>query len=167
MKRVNNSSAQKSLVFFIGTVIITWVVYMFSTSSWHVFQEYWIVSVTMAFGSVIAGFSAEGGGAVAFPIFTKLLEIAPVEAKEFSLLCQSFGMGMASLFIILKRTPIFSNIILPSILGGIIGQCIGAFGTFDLASPQLKWLFSITAFTLAISLITLHYTKTQKAIQIP
>jgi len=46
------------------------------------------------------------GGAIAFPIFTKLLHIAPYDAQNFSLAIQSVGMGAASLSILYLRVPI-------------------------------------------------------------
>jgi hypothetical protein len=49
-------------------------------------QDHWQVSLTMIFGSLIAGATSEGGGAVAFPVFTKLLDINPTDAKNFHLL---------------------------------------------------------------------------------
>ncbi|MFL6307311.1 MAG: hypothetical protein ACJ72H_27575 [Candidatus Sulfotelmatobacter sp.] len=33
------------------------------------------VAVTMIFGSLVGGGTSEGGGAIAFPVFTKLLHI--------------------------------------------------------------------------------------------
>jgi uncharacterized membrane protein YfcA len=41
------------------------------------------MSVTMAFGSFIAGATSEGGGAVAFPVMTLLFNIAPSIARDF------------------------------------------------------------------------------------
>ncbi len=50
----------------------------------------------MVFGSFVAGSTAAGGGAVSFPVFTKLLHIPADEARTFGLLIQSVGMTMAS-----------------------------------------------------------------------
>ncbi len=60
-------------------------------------QNHWEISLTMVFGSLIAGATSEGGGAVAFPVFTKLLHISPQEATVFSLAIQSVGMTAASI----------------------------------------------------------------------
>ena len=56
-------------------VYASWGTYMLVSNSWHLFREWWPMSVTMVFGSTVAGATAEGGGAVAFPVFTKLLHI--------------------------------------------------------------------------------------------
>ena len=91
------------LYFKIAVVILVlWLCYFTYANQWHLLQKLWMIPATMTFGSFIAGFSAEGGGAVAFPVFTKLLHVLPSDAKQFSLLIQSVGMTMASIFIISK-----------------------------------------------------------------
>ncbi|OAD19453.1 Permease [Candidatus Thiomargarita nelsonii] len=57
----------------------------------------------MIFGSMIAGGTAMGGGAVAFPVFTKILDITPHDAKVFSLAIQGIGMTAASVTIFLTK----------------------------------------------------------------
>ncbi len=49
------------------------------------------MSLTMIFGSMVAGATSEGGGAVAFPVMTLALKVPPSVARDFSLMCQSFG----------------------------------------------------------------------------
>ena len=49
------------------------------------------MSITMIFGSMVAGATSEGGGAVAFPVMTLVLKLSPSIARDFSLMCQSFG----------------------------------------------------------------------------
>ena len=48
----------------------------------------YILSITMIFGATIAGMTSEGGGAVAFPVMTLALGIAPSVARDFSLMIQ-------------------------------------------------------------------------------
>jgi len=56
------------------------------------------MSFTMIFGSMVAGATSEGGGAVAFPVMTLALKVPPSVARDFSLMCQSFG----------KANPLFT-----------------------------------------------------------
>jgi hypothetical protein len=49
------------------------------------------MSLTMIFGSMVAGATSEGGGAVAFPVMTLALKIPPSIARDFSLMTQSCG----------------------------------------------------------------------------
>ena len=60
----------------------------------------WPIIPTMALGSFVAGSTFLGGGAVAFPVMTKLLAIDPELAKQFSLAIQCVGMSSASMLII-------------------------------------------------------------------
>jgi len=48
----------------------------------------WEIPITTIMGSFVGGFLAEEG-AVAFPVFTKILSISPIDAKQFPLLIQS------------------------------------------------------------------------------
>jgi hypothetical protein len=79
--------------------LLTWCVWWLYTypESWSRIQYHWPVSVTMIFGSIIAGATSEGGGAIAFPVFTKILQIPASDAKIFSLAIQSVGMLAASI----------------------------------------------------------------------
>ncbi|MEQ1568316.1 MAG: sulfite exporter TauE/SafE family protein, partial [Myxococcota bacterium] len=63
----------------------------------------------------------EGGGAVAFPVMTLLLHVAPPIARNFSLACQSFGMTSASLWIVDRKIPFERQVVAPVSLGGVIG----------------------------------------------
>lgn len=101
----------------------------------------------MVFGSFVGGGTSEGGGAIAFPVFTKLLHIAPRDARNFSLAIQSVGMGAASLSIFYLRIPIERRALLYAGLPGIFGI---AFGTFFVA-PLLPPVFVRTSFTVLVS----------------
>jgi uncharacterized membrane protein YfcA len=49
------------------------------------------MTITMIFGSFIGGATAEGGGAVAFPVMTLVLHLAPSVARDFSFMIQCCG----------------------------------------------------------------------------
>ena len=55
------------------------------------FPTHYLMTITMIFGSMVAGATSEGGGAVAFPVMTLALKIEPSVARDFSLMTQSFG----------------------------------------------------------------------------
>jgi uncharacterized protein len=86
---------------------------------------WWPASLTMVFGSFIAGASAEGGGAIAFPVFTLLLKIPPVDARSFSFMIQSVGMVSASLLILGRGIPVELRAVKWPALGGIVGLLAG------------------------------------------
>jgi len=85
----------------------------------------------MAFGSFLAGSSPEGGGAVAFPVFTKVLDIEAPVARSFGLMIQAVGMTSASAFILAKRRPIDVRATVLGGLGGTVGLIIAYFTLMD------------------------------------
>lgn len=132
-----------------------WAAYMSFSNSWGLFREYWPASLTMVLGSFVAGATAEGGGAVAFPVFTKVLHLAPTDARTFSLMIQSFGMGMASLFIITRKIRILPRVVAWVSLGGVLGHVLGTYWV-QVPNPYPKVLFTFvtTAFGCALFLST-------------
>jgi len=80
-------------------VLVTWAFFMLTTGSVHLLMAHWPVSLTMMIGSFVSGATAEGGGAVAFPVFTKLLHIPPDTARDFALAIQSVGMTCGAVLI--------------------------------------------------------------------
>jgi len=70
---------KQKVAIFIPLILILgiWSIYMIQHNVWGLFKEFWFMSVTMVFGSFIAGASAEGGGAVAFPVMTLIFKIQP------------------------------------------------------------------------------------------
>ena len=85
-----------------------WLAFGGRIAIYHLLAD-WQVALTMVFGSLVGGGTSEGGGAIAFPIFTKLLHIAPRDARSFSLAIQSVGMGAASLSILYLRMVLVQN----------------------------------------------------------
>ncbi len=130
---------------------IVWLSYMITTSSWGLFAEFWPVSLTMSLGSFVAGATAEGGAAVAFPVFTKVLSIEPTTARTFGLLIQSVGMTFAGIVIVARRVPILPRVILWASLGGVFGQILGTY-YIGLASPYSKILFTFVATVFGVAL---------------
>lgn len=132
-------------------VYTTWLTYMLVTDSWHFFAEHWPVSVTMTLGSFVAGATAEGGAAVAFPVFTKVLQIEPTTAATFGLMIQAVGMTMAGLVIVVRRVPILPRVIGWVSLGGVVGQLLGSYW-FSVGSPYSKILFTFVATVFGVAL---------------
>ena len=129
-----------------------WVgaIYLFDQSP-HWTRD-WFMSVTMLFGSLMAGATSEGGGAVAFPVMTLFFNISPKVARDFSLLIQSFGMT-AALFTILKsKIPIAKSFLLKCLPGAIIGQIIAFLFLEGVFSPTFLKI-SFTSIWLSFALV--------------
>lgn len=124
--------------------LFTWAIYasyMTHADAWYLFQGNWLMSVTMAFGSFIAGATSEGGGAVAFPVMTLVFDIPPSIARDFSLMIQSVGMVSAALTILILRTPIVWRAVVLASLGGVFGVVFGIEVIQPMMSPRLVKLF--------------------------
>ena len=115
---------------------IGWFIYVSSTDQWSRVGTVWRTSVTMIFGSFVAGSTPQGGGAIAFPVFTKLLDITSPVARSFSLSIQATGMIMAAATIVIAGRKIDRRAIGLGTLGGILGFLYGA---FVLSDPDTLW----------------------------
>jgi uncharacterized membrane protein YfcA len=135
-----------------GVIVAAWVIAMMILDWWPMFADTWPISLTMVLGSFIAGATSEGGGAVAFPVFTKLFDIEPADAKVFSFFIQSVGMTMAGLFIYLKRIPVLWNVIIAALAGGTVGLICGEL-FLVIPNPYPKLLFTFIAGIFAFFLI--------------
>lgn len=142
-------------------ILITWVIYMITNNSWHLFYENWFMSLTMVFGSFIAGASSEGGGAIAFPVMTLMFDIPPQIARNFSLAIQSVGMGMASVLIVAKKIKVEYRYILLISIGGVFGFLTGTYYLCPwVLPPYAKILF--VSFWLSFGIILFYYNEINK-----
>lgn len=113
-----------------------WLVYVTWSGQWARVTGHWRTGLTMVFGSFVAGSTPQGGGAVAFPVFTKVLEIPASVARTFSLSIQATGMVMASLSILLAGRRIDRRAFTYGVCGGAIGFF---FGLYALSDPSALW----------------------------
>ncbi|MCH8568360.1 MAG: sulfite exporter TauE/SafE family protein [Balneolales bacterium] len=139
-------------LFTVSIIVTGWFISMMYLNWWDMFSDTWPISITMVFGSFIAGATAEGGGAVAFPVFTKLFGIEPHDAKVFSFMIQSFGMTMAGLFIYLRKIKVLWNVVFTALTFGLPGLVCGAL-FLQLPNPYPKLVFSFIAGVFGVFLI--------------
>jgi len=140
---------RSALRFNLPIALLVWAIWLAfggRLAIYHLFAD-WKVALTMVFGSLVGGGTSEGGGAIAFPIFTKLLHIAPRDARNFSLAIQSVGMGAASLSILYLRIPIERRALLFAGIPGVFGVVFGAY----FVAPFIPPVFVRTSFTVLVS----------------
>ncbi len=89
-----------------AAVTVSWFIFVTGFGHWSRVLDNWESSLTMVFGSFVAGSSPQGGGVVAFPVFTKILGVPGSVARLFSLSIQTVGMSVASLSIIFYRRKV-------------------------------------------------------------
>jgi uncharacterized membrane protein YfcA len=151
------TTATMCICCIIVLVWLVWGIYLTDSELWAAITNHWRVSVTMLFGSLIAGATSEGGGAVAFPVFTKLLNVRPHDAKVFSLAIQSVGMTSASLLIVLLKIRVDWQVIRWATLGGIAGIVVGTSVLAPMVAPEItKMMFTVIITSFAVTLIALN-----------
>ena len=145
-------SLRRTLAFLIApTVWLCWY-FLPDQPPLPVLAEHWRITLTMAFGSFIAGATAEAGGAVAFPVLTKVLGIPPGHAKLFSLATQSIGMGSGFLTILLLRIPVVWPAVFWTVLGSIPMLPVGFWLAGHLPGSAVRILFTVVQCSFALAL---------------
>ena len=141
-----------------AVITICWLVVVEVTGEWSRVSGHWIAALTMVGGSLVAGATPQGGGAVAFPVFTKILGVNAAAARSFSLSIQAVGMGSAALSIILSRRVVEWR---AALVGGTVGSvalvvtllAIGdpnqPFWPTSLPGPYVKVTFTIIVASMA------------------
>ena len=166
---------RKFFSIFIPLIIthIIWWTYSIINNSFYIFTEEingisrYYMSITMIFGSFIAGATSEGGASVAFPVMTLAFGIIPSIARDFSFMIQSVGMTAAAFSILFMRVKIeYKSIIYCSIggCGGII-FCL-QYISHHLPPPFSKMYFVSIWFAFAFSLFWLNRTHDRKVYDI-
>jgi uncharacterized protein len=134
----------KLYIVFYLLVISAWLVYVTQNQLFYYIEKHIWAVVTMIFGSFIAGSSPEGSAAVAYPVFTLLLDIKPAVARNFAFAIQSIGMTAASLLILGLRIKVDWNYIKYVTIGGIFGLVFGTYYVVPLISPPMAKLFFVS-----------------------
>jgi uncharacterized protein len=117
------------------SVTVLWATYATVAGQWGRIADSWSVSVTMVFGSFVAGSTPQGSGAVAFPVFTKVLEVPSEVARSFSLSIQAIGMGTASLAIVINRRLVEWRAVVLGAAAALVGFVISMFLIGDPDAP--------------------------------
>lgn len=146
-----------------ATCLVVWSLWLYGMISgdrFFLFEENWFMSITMMFGSFIAGATSEGGGAVAFPVMTLGFEIKPNVARDFSLLIQAVGMTAAGATILWTRVPVVAPALIWSTLGGAIGIVTGLeYIVPHVAPAYAKMLFTASWLAFAFALFWINRYK--------
>lgn len=136
-----------------------WLAYVLSFDHVERIIDNWRAALTMTVGSFVAGSTPQGGGAVAFPVFTKVLEVPAPVARSFSLVIQATGMVMASASILLAGRKIDWKALRLGVGGGLVGFVLGLIALGDPSTPfwspridpsYVKVSFTIVIFAVAV-----------------
>ena len=153
----------KALKFNGGMAIVVWLGWLLLGGAFarQSIVSKWPVAATMVFGSLVGGGTSEGGGAVAFPVFTKLLHIPPNEARVFAFAIQSIGMGAASLSILYLKIPIERRVLPWAGSAGVLGMVFSTYAIVPyVPAPLVKIAFTVMVSSLAVALLVLNHKET-------
>lgn len=146
-------NARRALAVSVAVTVV-WAVYVTGWGHWERVVDNWVASLTMTAGSFVAGATPQGGGAVAFPVFTKALDIPSEVARTFSLCIQTVGMGAATLAILLRRRRIETRALAIALPFAVTGFLIGYFALSDrselFAPSVLPGAYVKVGFTLLV-----------------
>ncbi|MCP4248160.1 MAG: sulfite exporter TauE/SafE family protein [bacterium] len=118
-----------------SSITLFWLIWVLTHGHWERIAHHWEASVTMVFGSFVAGATPQGGGAVAFPVFTKVLSVPAEVARTFSLSIQAVGMVTAALIVLLARRHVETKALLIGGASGLAGFAFGLVVLSDSATP--------------------------------
>lgn len=163
-----NQRYRNIVAVFIPLLIVysAWFPYMISTNSWHLFTDNigeeehprWTLTIAMVFGSMIAGATSEGGAAIAFPVLTLALNVAPPVARDFSFLIQSVGMTAAAFSIWFMNVVVEWNAIVMCSIGGAAGVIFGLEIIDPVIQPAYSKMYFVSIwFSFAVSLFWVNY----------
>ena len=141
-------------------IVLGWFVYIgLLVKVGQPFSQHWPLMFVMVLGSFVAGATAAGGGAVAFPALTLVWAVAPTNARDFALCIQSVGMTAASFLILYRSIPVDWSVLRLLSLPGLFGVIAGNLWIVPLLNPRrAKLAFGTIWFAFAIALYFVNAT---------
>jgi len=154
-----NRSILKINLLIALTVWAFWLIFA-NVRGFEAIVHHWSITIMMVFGSFIAGATSEGGGAVAFPVMTKLLHIPANEARLFTYAIQSIGMTSASISILFLRVRIERRILLFATPASVVGVVLSATEIAPhMSLPEIRIYFTVLLTSLGLALMIQHIRK--------
>ncbi|CAH1772853.1 unnamed protein product, partial [Owenia fusiformis] len=160
---------RRAIGFLIPTVfcLVIWLAIAIKKNLWPLFVDNYFMSITMIFGSLIAGMTSEGAAAIAFPVMTLAFKISPNVARDFALTSQSCGMSAATFTILWMRVKLEWTAIIVCSVGGMFGVIIGL-EVIDgvLTPPQKKFIFVSIWFSFGFALFLLNRYRHRRTFEV-
>jgi uncharacterized protein len=110
---------------YVGAFLAVWAVLVFGFALFPAVRRQWSIALVMILGSLVAGSTPMGGGAVSFPVLVLGLGVAPDSARNFGLLIQALGMTSAMIFIFCRRVPVQGRLLSWTVAGAAGGMFLG------------------------------------------
>ena len=104
---------------------------------------HWRMGLVMILGSIVAGSTPMGGGTVAFPVLVLLLQQPTNLGRNFAMAIQALGMTSAMIFILCRKMPIQTRMLLLATPAAAAGLLLGTYGISPFLPPSVvKLLFA-------------------------
>ena len=110
---------------YVGAFLSVWAVLMFGFGIFPEVLREWRMALVMILGSLVAGSTPMGGGAVSFPFLVLWLDVPPEVARNFGLVIQALGMTSAMIFILCRRVRIQGRVLIWAVAGAAGGMLAG------------------------------------------
>jgi uncharacterized membrane protein YfcA len=134
-------------------VFVAWLV-LGGDRALQAVADHWQVSLTMVFGSLVGGGTSEGGGAIAFPVMTKVLAVPAPDARLFTFAIQSVGMGAATITIVRNRVPLEWKAIRNGGPWAVLGVVVSSLALAPrLDGPTVRLLFTAILVSMGLALL--------------
>lgn len=177
VRRPSPSTYRRIAVYGLPALItLAWLLYVSIDDQWPRVFGHWRASVTMVFASFVSGATPQGGGAVAFPVFTKLLGAPAPVARTFGISIQAVGMTVAAVIIVIAGRPIEVRAALAGGLSGIAGFLAALFLLGDpdtpfwsstIPGPYVKVTFTVVLAAMSYIVVLSLRSKHRGASRIP
>lgn len=151
---INVAALPRAWLTWVAVIYAVWAVLLFGGPGLDHYIENWPIALVMVLGSAVAGFTPEGGGAIAYPILSIWFNLPGSVARDFSLAIQAIGMTSASIYILssqrrswsfYRHVPLF---VLFNVLGLIVGMA--SYNMISFALLQMTFVSLALAFIAAL-----------------
>jgi uncharacterized protein len=139
---------------YVGAFLAVWCVLMFGFGMFPEVIKQWPMAVVMIMGSLVAGSTPMGGGAVSFPFLVLWLGIPPDIARNFGLVIQALGMTSAMIFILCRRVPIQGRMLVWTVIGAAAGMLVGTVAIAPRVAPNFVKL-TFACMWMSFALLTI------------
>lgn len=136
---------------YVGAFLTVWLILVFGFGLLPAVLEQWPIALVMIFGSLVAGSTPMGGGAVSFPFLVLWLGVSPDSARNFGLVIQALGMTSAMIFILCRRVRIQGRVLVWTVVAAAGGMFLGTFAIAPhVAGNFVKLIFACMWMSFAL-----------------
>ena len=157
------ASLMKYWYAYVGAFLAVWVVLMLGFGLLPEVLREWRMALVMILGSLVAGSTPMGGGAVSFPFLVLWLNVPPDIARNFGLVIQALGMTSAMIFIFCRRVRVQRSVLAWAVAGAAAGMLIGTVAVAPRVPPNFVKL-TFTCMWMSFAILTVVRNRELTAI---